>query len=101
MSVLRTRQSGGLEVLRLLRRSIGPPSASCILPALRDGEPGEGDALLLVRRPTVGAQVFASAALAGNRRHSGSRGGFRPWLLRPPPVLVRPPPPAPRSAQRF
>src|SRR5258708_28175649 len=94
MPVLRSGQSGGLEVLQLLRRSVAPSTAPRIVPALRDREPGKSDRLLLVQRPAPGAQVFASPALPGDRRHGGSRGGGRPPPP-PPSPHPRPSPPAP------
>src|SRR5260370_36761326 len=72
MRVLRSGQSGGLEVLQLLRRSVAPSTAPRIVPALRDREPGKSDRLLLVQRPAPGTQVFASPALPGVRRHGDS-----------------------------
>src|SRR5258708_40308569 len=111
MPVLRSGQSGGLEVLQLLRRSVAPSTAPRIVPALRDREPGKSDRLLLVQRPAPGTQVFASPALPGDRRHGGSRGGVPPpgtnrpapsvsWPAPPPPPRGRaskPPPPPPRA----
>src|SRR5205823_12710083 len=89
MPVLRSGQSGGLEVLQLLRRSIAPPTAPCIVPALRGGEPGHSDRLLLVQEPDAAGKVFAAPALSSDRRHSGSRGSCRRRLLHPPPALLR------------
>src|SRR5258708_40285408 len=86
MPVLRSGQSGGLEVLQLLRRSVAPSTAPRIVPALRDREPGKSDRLLLVQRPAPGTQVFASPALPGDRRHGGSRGGVPPPWPSPPPT---------------
>jgi hypothetical protein len=94
MPILRARQPRGGEVLQRLRRSIAPSTAPCIVRALRDGESGSGDRLLLVPRPVAGAQrrarsrlarrrslhVFASRALSSDRRNSGSHGAFRRWL---------------------
>ena len=104
MPILRARQPRGSEVLRCLRRSIAPSTAPCIVRALRDGESGSGDRLLLVPRPVAGAQdrparsrfarrrslpVFASPALSSDRRNSGSRGDCRRWLLHLPPTFAR------------
>src|SRR5256885_5667737 len=89
MPVLRTRQSGGLDILQCMWGSVGPPTVPCIVPALRDGEPGQGDGLLLVRGPAVGAQALASPALSSHRRRCRSRGGCRAWRLHIPPEIVR------------
>src|SRR5258708_22762404 len=99
MPVLRSGQSGGLEVLQLLRRSVAPSTAPRIVPALRDREPGKSDRLLLVQRPAPGTQVFASPALPGDRRHGGSRAGWPPPAPPPPPhgALPRPAAPPPQT----
>src|SRR5258708_20116054 len=94
MLELRTRQPGRLEVLRRLRWSTAPPGVPGIVPALRDGEPGKGDRLLLVPRSVGGAQVV-SPPLSGGRRHGGSRGHPRPFLPPPPPTFPPSPPPPP------
>src|SRR5260221_108578 len=96
MLELRTRQPGRLEVLRRLRRSAAPSGVPRIVPALRDGEPGKGDRLLLVPRSVGGAQAV-SAALSSGRRHGGSRGGRRPLPPHPPPTFS----PSPASTPRF
>src|SRR5882724_9701385 len=88
MLELQTRQPGRLEVLRRLRRSTEPSGVPCVVPALRDGEPGKGDRLLLVPRSVGGAQAV-SPALSGGRRHGGSRGDRCPWLLRLPSTFAR------------
>src|SRR5882672_240478 len=56
MPILRARQPRGGEVLQCLRRSIAPSTAPCIVRALRDGESGSSDRLLLVPGPVAGAQ---------------------------------------------
>src|SRR5258706_11847780 len=102
MHELQTRQPGRREILRRLRRSTAPSGLPCIVCALRDGEPGKGDHLLLVPRSVGGAQAV-SPALSSGRRLGGSRGGRSPRLLPPPPTFAplppsppprRPPPPA-------
>src|SRR5260221_5567069 len=99
MLELRTRQPGRLEVLRRLRRSAAPSGVPRIVPALRDGEPGKGDRLLLVPRSVGGAQAV-SAALSSGRRHGGSRGGCPPLLPHPPPTFSPSPPANPRLRGR-
>src|SRR5258708_13834596 len=99
MLELRTRQPGRLEVLRRLRWSTAPPGVPGIVPALRDGEPGKGDRLLLVPRSVGGAQVV-SPPLSGGRRHGGSRGDRCPSRLPPPPPFPPWRPSAARSRQR-
>src|SRR5258706_16465939 len=98
MLELRTGQPGRLEILRLLRRSPAPSGIPCIVPALRDGEPGKGDHLLLVPRSSDGAQIV-SPALSSGRRHGGSPGDRRPRLLHPPPTFARLRASAPRSGR--
>src|SRR5258707_10131651 len=99
MLELRTREPGRLEILRRLRRSTAPSSLSCIVPALRDGEPGKGDHLLLVSGSSGGAQIVPPALSSGGR-HGGSRGDRCPPLLHLPSVFARLRASAPRCDRR-
>src|SRR5258708_28281187 len=99
MLELRTRQPGRLEVLRRLRWSTAPSGVPGIVPALRDGEPGKGDRLLLVPRSVGGAQVV-SPPLSGGRRHGGSPRHSCPLLPPLPPTFPPLPPSTPRRRRR-